>query len=475
MTTFPGDASDVPQQSVPPLGPAVSREYVPRTDVGAANMLPPFVPPSPHEERPEQLVSEEPEMAPAAAVVEAQGDDPVMVEDLEQAPEPSLDSSPPWLQLVEDREAEVEAESEARFEFEDEPVTAAGPEALGVAFLGMEEEEEEAGAEAEWLPWAEAADDEAEADARAGEPAPAQEDDWSGAAADSELEISPWSPSAWSESASEPAGSPPELPQLDAELHDDLPTFGSEAEPPPTADFDEVLPDPATSWREDAQAASESPMESEPEMAAPWIEDLAEPAGERHGAESNSEPVAPWIQDLDEPAEESGEAEPAVSAPWLQEISGPESEAGDLDSEFDAPWVQELADAAEEAGGEDAEAAWLAEDEAGSPLDLTGGAFSGYGDFGTEAIEAAAAPAWSAGGDADSEVSAAAGGGHPSSASALDTAIDEVAERLERIAASLRSRGAAGLSAQAADPLELLIAGFVMGYSHASRRGEQNR
>lgn len=59
----------------------------------------------------------------------------------------------------------------------------------------------------------------------------------------------------------------------------------------------------------------------------------------------------------------------------------------------------------------------------------------------------------------------------PSSATASDDALIEIAERLEKIAASLRT-GSAGtlLSEQSTDPLAALVAGYALGY--ARRRGE---
>lgn len=55
---------------------------------------------------------------------------------------------------------------------------------------------------------------------------------------------------------------------------------------------------------------------------------------------------------------------------------------------------------------------------------------------------------------------------------ALADAVGEVADRLERIAASLRQRPVAELLSGAgpADPLDLLITGFVLGYSQRPRR-----
>lgn len=65
----------------------------------------------------------------------------------------------------------------------------------------------------------------------------------------------------------------------------------------------------------------------------------------------------------------------------------------------------------------------------------------------------------------------------PRAAPAHDAALGRVAERIERIAATLRRGSSEELlarleSAEEADPLDLLITGYALGYAQASRRAE---
>lgn len=54
--------------------------------------------------------------------------------------------------------------------------------------------------------------------------------------------------------------------------------------------------------------------------------------------------------------------------------------------------------------------------------------------------------------------------------SATDSALDELADRLEQIARSLRGRSPGDVFRNTGDPLEALIAGYAMGYAQAERR-----
>lgn len=69
---------------------------------------------------------------------------------------------------------------------------------------------------------------------------------------------------------------------------------------------------------------------------------------------------------------------------------------------------------------------------------------------------------------------------HPAPEPARDAALGAVAQRLERIAATLRRGSLEELlarleeSSEETDPLDLLITGYALGYAQASRRAESD-
>ncbi|CAN5287085.1 hypothetical protein BH23GEM4_BH23GEM4_21370 [soil metagenome] len=242
----------------------------------------------------------------------------------------------------------------------------------------------------------------------------------------------------------------PAGPQADAE--DLLPDIVADAERP------EPLPrGPSTVEEKDVEAAA-APSESSLEDYPDWLDETLGLA----------------------PMEESG----TVSAAPVDEPSAPAADRGGAQSDADdlPDWLEETLGAAgngeEEMAEAVAESAPVTEDEDFPDwLEQTLATVETHGDVGV-----AAEPADQSGdGDADLlDVSELLGEPEPQRApeplsaltpeSAAGGAAEQVAERLERIARTLRAGGVGALH-DASDPLALLVTGFVLGYEQRERGG----
>jgi hypothetical protein len=555
MNTLPGDSSDAPMSPVPSLGPAISREYIPRADVGSANMLPPFGPPASRDD-PQGSDQREPESFQEApsdhdhALLQGEyGSEEVP--DFLPEPEPEPEVSAPWLRLIDDEptgDLEIlDPEGSAGTDPPDEEVvTAAGPEALGVAFMERDPLDPDAPREdeaaAEWLPWAEASEEEPEEVGFGGAGAPIGLGSYGGsrmefgdsADVDAELEFLEDDDPALETPAYDPGIASMEAAEGAAVSHlpDTDSGFSSEATPEIESREGEPEIEAAADLDLDAEAAdvdADDDLVISPWSAASSWEAPANP-WEEPAAALDPEDVDPGFLPLDPSAETGAGQELGSSLPWLEPEDEQALENAASDGGSDARWILEeepsLAEEEYGTGGIRAEAPELPaseapDDELPSDLDreeLPGGAFSGYGDFsvrddeefasgplsfaatplafpetggdfagdlaagpadeeaetlaydpfGTsdEEVDAAAAPPWAE----DEPAGAGDAPSDPAAAEGYASAMGEVAERLERIAASLRSRRPADLVAGGSDPLELLVAGFVLGYAQGSRR-----
>ncbi len=223
---------------------------------------------------------------------------------------------------------------------------------------------------------------------------------------------------------------------------------------------------------EDAEPAAAAPAEAA-EDDLPWLSsDMLEPA-----AESAPEPAAPAPgDDEDIPAwlsfVETGEEAPAPPAPEL--AVEPWAPSGVAEADAPAalePWAEAPTgmDSAEEERFAAEESFSMAEDRGAFAEPEESDVVSGLEDYlaGTEATAAEEAYSPGGGGYGDTAEDAS-GDAEP----AVSGAFAEVADRLEGIARALRERPGEVLAGGAdRDPLELLVAGFVLGYAQGRGRG----
>jgi hypothetical protein len=267
------------------------------------------------------------------------------------------------------------------------------------------------------------------------------------------------------------------------------------------------LPD-SRGWARPAPAAFAPPSVEEPEEVPEWLNWLDTGEAGRDAAAESSEVAdaeAAPIDAIIEPERFEGE-EPPFLEPVGEADAGVATAWPDTtlqESQPEAAWVYdaEASTAADELEGSEtiSEEAWDAallstDDAEGEPFDAEPGEYGGAAsepvdaDSSDHAADDVAAVATGAGiadidGIADvgseptpfveavTEDSGVAPSAGADDVGAPDVALLTVAERLERIATTLRQSSPAELLGRRdADPLELLIIGFALGYSQAEAR-----
>jgi hypothetical protein len=201
--------------------------------------------------------------------------------------------------------------------------------------------------------------------------------------------------------------------------------------------------------------------------------------------ESEDRSAEPWAEGGERPEEEREEEHSAD--PWGETLEGR------ADQEAEDPYL------ARQAASEEAVAVGPSGDE--QELPAYPGGWAEVGDEGQSAVEMSEdapeeRPAeetaafgddpywepWSEPGEEESAVEGASGseaGAVPLTGleipGASSAVLREIAERLERIARSLRARESGDLAGDASDPLEVLITGYALGFSDGARSAGTGR